>query len=46
MSLDLDSTRSEGTETRAEVVFLMVLDLRCHSIPEAREGNDLGRVER
>ena len=40
------STRSGGTDTRADVVLRMVRERVCHSMPEASEGNEVGRVMR
>ena len=38
--------RRGGTLTRAESVLRIVRLRRCHSMPEAREGKVVGRVER
>jgi hypothetical protein len=40
------SISRDGTETRAELVLRMVRERVCHSIPLAREGKEVGRVER
>lgn len=42
----LFSIRRDGTETRAELVLRMVRERVCHSMPLAREGKEVGRVER
>lgn len=42
----ISSTSRGGTETRAEVVLRMVRERVCHSMPEARDGKEVGRVER
>jgi hypothetical protein len=42
----LSSVRRGGTETRAELVLRMVRERVCHSMPLAREGKEVGRVER
>ena len=42
----IEDVKSGGTDTRAEVVSRMVRDRVCHSMPEAMDGNDRGRVER
>lgn len=46
LSVAVDSSSSDGTETRADVVLRIVLDFRCHSMPEASVGKDFGLVER
>ena len=43
---ELSSVRRGGTETRAELVLRMVRERVCHSMPLAREGKEVGRVER
>ena len=40
------SMRSGGTDTLAEVVLRIVRERVCHSMPEARDGKDVGRVMR
>src|SRR5271170_205450 len=42
----LSSISRDGTETRAELVLRMVRERVCHSMPLAREGKEVGRVER
>jgi len=46
LSVTFDSSSRDGTDTLAEMVLRIVLDFRCHSMPEARVGKDFGLVER